>query len=89
MTTTRVNIISVNDPPPCDGMDAATVDSITLERFVVLEGGTQSGGLSVAMMGTLPNGRTVFMQTTGTTFAQLAAALKGAYGRFGQTWPGV
>lgn len=79
MTPLNVVFIDLDDPPPLEGQQV--VDAGTLEDLFGLDSGTTNGKPSVVLVGTLPDGRRVTMQTT---YALLHTALAACRGRWGE-----
>lgn len=61
------------------------VISSELSHFGILEGGMDSGLCSVAIMAKLPDGKVVMIETSARLFMQMAGAVKGACGSWGET----
>lgn len=83
MTACEVNIVRLGDPPPFT-TEGKFVHGLQLDRFVVLEGGTDKGNTSVAIITELPDGSIGIIQTTADIFESLAATLRGARQNFGE-----
>lgn len=75
-------VVDVGDPPPFEA--SAPLHKVELERFAVLEQGMQSGRASVAFVIQLPDGSTVFAETSARLFLSLAAITRGALQRWGE-----
>lgn len=84
MIQTTVHIIAKDSPPIAKFVGKKVLNG-RLTDFSILEAGMQSGRTSVAFFVELDNGQVVFVETSGVIFEGLAAALKGAKARFGDT----
>lgn len=83
MTGCKITILGKGDPP-YRAVDDGTLINANLDEVVILEGGTSSGRASVALIAKLPDGKEVFIQTTGRMLDAIHGALAGARQRFGE-----
>lgn len=82
MMYVKIDILGKNDPPILTENKLPIVDT-PLERFVVLEGGMQSGKDSVAFVCTVDD-KMIFMQCSAEMMDGLYAAMTGARQRWNE-----
>ncbi len=85
MNSVKIEINAVGDPKLFPELEGMTKLERTIHGFGILEKGMESGACSVMFVTKLNDKEFVISQLSAAMFFTLAAALKGACERFGDT----